>query len=147
MNSYLLVYLTHRIPVMLLLLGVIVHVVMVWRARGKSSAILQEKLRRTRVISLPVFSLLAASLPITGVVLSSMAGWPLSDQWLMLSIILFPLVFVFGGLLYRSLTLWQAQLSDQPGVTSSQQGAALLWVGLLLAVLLMTSLLMMVKPL
>ena len=147
MNSYLMLYLTHRIPVMLVTFGVIAHIVIVWRARSKTTLVLQEKLRRTRVISMPIFALLTLSIPVTGVGLTHMAGWPLSQKWLMVSIIMYPLLFVFGGFLYRSLTGWQAQLNSSQSAGASQQKAALLWVTLLLAVLFTIELLMMMKPL
>ena len=52
-----------RIPAILLLLGVIAHIVIVWRAKGKEPAVLQQKLQRTRAISLPVFALFVKHQP------------------------------------------------------------------------------------
>ena len=85
MDSYLTLRLSHGIPAILLMLGVIAHIVIVWRAKGKEPAVLAEKLRRTRMISLPIFTLLAVTLPITGWWLSHLSGRPLSQKWLMLS--------------------------------------------------------------
>ena len=86
MDSYLVLRISHSVPAVLLLLGVLAHIIIVWRAKGKGSAVLAEKLRRTRVISLPIFTALAATLPITGWWLSHLSGRPLSQKWLMISI-------------------------------------------------------------
>ncbi len=94
---------SHSVPAVLLLLGVLAHIIIVWRAKGKGSAVLAEKLCRTRVISLPIFTVLAATLPITGWWLSHLSGRPLSQKWLMISIALLPLLFIFGGFFYSNL--------------------------------------------
>ena len=107
---------------------------------------ISEKLRRTRVISLPVFALLALSLPITGWWMTHLSGLPLSQKWLMLSIALLPLLFIFGGFLYSNLSRWQLQLAQQKSASARDQGLALLWAILVFVILLATSALMGAKP-
>ena len=145
MDSYLTLRLSHGIPAILLMLGVIAHIVIVWRAKGKEPAVLAEKLRRTRMISLPIFTLLAVTLPITGWWLSHLSGRPLSQKWLMLSIALLPLLFVFGGFLYSNLSRWQLELANKQSTSGRDQGFAVLWAGLVLLILLGTSALMEAK--
>lgn len=147
MESYLILRISHSVPAVLLLLGVLAHILIVWRARGKEPAVLAEKLRRTRVISLPVFTLLAVSLPVTGWWLTHLSGRPLSQKWLMISIALLPLLFIFGGFLYRNLSRWQTQLGQQQNASARQQGFALLWAVLVFLILLATSAVMGAKPL
>ena len=90
MQSYLLLRIAHGLPAILLLLGVLAHAFMLWKAwRGGDAAVLQRKLRRTRVISLPLLGVLALSLPVSGWWLVHGAGWPLGQLWLLLSAILF----------------------------------------------------------
>lgn len=146
MENYLVLRISHSVPAVLLLLGVLAHIIIVWRARGKGPVILAEKLRRTRVISLPVFALLALSLPITGWWMTHLSGLPLSQKWLMLSIALLPLLFIFGGFLYSNLSRWQLQLAQQKSASARDQGLALLWAILVFVVLLATSALMGAKP-
>ncbi|WP_205341856.1 DUF2269 family protein [Denitrificimonas caeni] len=147
MDSYLVLRISHGVPAILLILGVIAHIVIVWRARAKQPEVLQEKLRRTRVISLPIFTVLAASLPATGWWLSHLSGLPLSQTWLMLSIALLPLLFIFGGFLYNNLTRWQTQLRSQHNASGRQQVFAVLWAVLVVLILLAISALMGAKPL
>ena len=66
MENYLLLRIGHSVPAVLLLLGVLAHIIIVWRATTKEPSVLAQKLRRTRNISLPAFALLAVSLPISG---------------------------------------------------------------------------------
>ena len=146
MENYLALRIGHSVPAVLLLLGMLAHIVIVWRAKGKGAAVLQQKLRRTRVISLPAFALLALSLPISGWWMTHLSGLPLSQKWLMISIALLPLLFIFGGLLYGNLTRWQALLASQQNTSSRQQVFAVLWAVLVLLVLLATSALMGAKP-
>jgi len=136
----------HSVPAVLLMLGLIAHIVIVWRAKGKEPAVLQQKLQRTRAISLPIFALLALSLPITGWWMTHITGLPLSQKWLMISIALLPLIFIFGGLLYGNLSRWQTQVAAQQSTGARQQGLALVWALLILVVLLATSALMGAKP-
>ena len=146
MDNYLVLRIAHSVPAVLLLLGVIVHIVIVWRAKGKQPAVLAQKLHRTRVISMPVFAILALTLPISGWWMAHLAGWPLSQKWLMISIALLPLIFVFGGFLYSNLSRWQIQLANKQSASSSDQVFALLWALLVLLLLLATSALMGAKP-
>ena len=147
MDSYLALRIGHSVPAVLLMLGLIAHIVIVWRAKGKEPAVLAQKLHRTRVISLPVFAILALTLPISGWWMAHLAGWPLSQKWLMISIALLPLVFIFGGFLYSNLSRWQIQLANKQSASASDQVFALLWAVLVLLLLLGTSALMGAKPL
>lgn len=147
MESYLALRISHGVPAVLLILGVIAHIVIVWRAKGKEPAVLAQKLRRTRMISLPVFTVLAASLPITGWWMTHLSGLPLSQKWLMLSIALLPLLFIFGGFLYNNLSRWQLQLANQQSASRRQQLFAVLWAVLVLLLLLAISAVMGAKPL
>lgn len=147
MDNYLALRIGHSVPAVLLMLGLIAHIVIVWRAKGKEPAVLAQKLHRTRVISLPVFAVLALTLPISGWWMAHLAGWPLSQKWLMISIALLPLIFVFGGFLYSNLSRWQIQLANKQSASSSDQVFALLWAVLVLLLLLVTSALMGAKPL
>ena len=147
MDNYLALRIGHSVPAVLLMLGLIAHIVIVWRAKGKEPAVLAQKLHRTRVISLPVFAILALTLPISGWWMAHLAGWPLSQKWLMISIALQPLIFIFGGFLYSNLSRWQLQLANKQNASSSEQVFALLWAVLVLLLLLGTSALMGAKPL
>lgn len=147
MDNYLALRIGHSVPAILLMLGLIAHIVIVWRAKGKEPAVLAQKLHRTRVISLPVFAVLALTLPISGWWMAHLAGWPLSQKWLMISIALLPLIFVFGGFLYSNLSRWQIQLANKQSASTSDQVFALLWAVLVLLLLLGTSALMGAKPL
>lgn len=146
MESYLTLRIAHSVPAVLLMLGLLAHIVIVWRAKGKEPAVLQQKLQRTRVISLPLFALLAVSMPITGWWMTHMTGLPLSQKWLMISIALLPLIFIFGGFLYGNLSRWQLQLANKQKTSGRRQVFALLWAVLILLVLLATSALMGAKP-
>ena len=55
MDNYLLLKIAHSLPGLLLLLGLLAHIFMLWKAnRGGDAAVLQRKLRRIRLISLPL---------------------------------------------------------------------------------------------
>ncbi len=110
MEHYLLIRVLHALPGILLLLGVLTHAFMLWKAwRGGDKAVLQRKLQRTRTISLPVFAVLALSLPVTGWWMVNLAGWPLSQLWLLLGSSLFAVLMIVGLLLLGRLGAWQAQ--------------------------------------
>ncbi|MBD9656947.1 DUF2269 family protein [Pseudomonas sp. PDM12] len=110
MEHYLLIRVLHALPGILLLLGVLAHAFMLWKAwRGGDKAVLQRKLQRTRTISLPVFAVLALSLPVTGWWMVNLAGWPLSQLWLLLGSSLFAVLMIVGLLLFGRLGAWQAQ--------------------------------------
>ena len=86
------------------------HAFMLWKAwRGGDKAVLQRKLQRTRTISLPVFAVLALSLPVTGWWMVNLVGWPLSQLWLLLGSSLFAVLMIVGLLLFGRLGAWQAQ--------------------------------------
>lgn len=109
MEHYPLLKMLHMLPGILLLIGVPVHLFMLWKAsRSGDAAVLQRKLKRTRLISLPVLGLLALSLPVTGMALVGIVGWPLSQTWLLLSSVLFVVLMVVGLLLTGRLGAWQA---------------------------------------
>ncbi|MDY7218433.1 DUF2269 family protein [Denitrificimonas sp. JX-1] len=146
MEHYLALRIGHSVPAVLLMLGLLAHIVIVWRAKGKKPEILQEKLYRTRVISLPVFTLLAVSVPITGWWMTHLSGLPLSQKWLMLSIALLPLIFIFGAFLYSNLSRWQLQLINKEPTRGRDQIFAVIWAVLILIVLLAISALMGAKP-
>lgn len=110
MEHYLLIRILHALPGILLLLGVLAHAFMLWKAwRGGDMAVLQRKLQRTRTISLPLFAALALSLPVTGWWMVNLAGWPLSQLWLLLGSSLFGVLMIVGLLLLGRLGAWQAQ--------------------------------------
>jgi len=110
MEHYLLIRVLHALPGILLLLGVLAHAFMLWKAwRGGDKAVLQRKLQRTRTISLPVFAVLALSLPVTGWWMVNLVGWPLSQLWLLLGSSLFAVLMIVGLLLFGRLGAWQAQ--------------------------------------
>jgi uncharacterized membrane protein len=109
MEHYLLFKILHSAIAVLLPLGVIAHILMLWKAQKRGDlAVLQRKVRRTRLMSLPVFAVLAATLPVSGFYLVHIAGWPLSQLWLLLSTGLFIVLFVVGLLLSGRLAAWEA---------------------------------------
>lgn len=109
MEPYLLLKIAHSLPAALLLLGVLAHAFMLWKAqRSGDSAVLARKLRVTRLYSLPALGVLALSLPVSGWWLVHGAGWPLGQLWLLLSAILFALLVLVGLLLHGRLGAWQA---------------------------------------
>jgi uncharacterized membrane protein len=55
-----------------------------------------------------LLGLLALSLPVTGMALVGIVGWPLSQTWLLLSSVLFVVLMVVGLLLTGRLGAWQA---------------------------------------
>ena len=108
MEHYLLLRILHGLPGILLLLGVLAHAFMLWKAwRNGDKAVLQRKLQRTRTISLPVFALLALSLPVTGWWMVNLAGWPLGLTWILLGSTLFGVLMIVGLLLAERLGRWQ----------------------------------------
>ncbi|WPC04949.1 DUF2269 family protein [Pseudomonas benzenivorans] len=145
MEPYQLLKIAHGLPAILLLLGVPAHVVMLWKAaRGGDAAVLQRKLRRTRLISLPLLGLLALSLPLSGWWLVDLAGWPLGQTWLLASNLLFVVLLLCGLLLAGRLKAWQA-LGEAPAPAGLLRLSAL-YAGLGLLVLLLILGLMGAKP-
>lgn len=134
MEHYSLLKVAHSLPAILLLLGVLAHVFMLGKAaRSGDAALLQHKLRRTRLISLPLLGLLALSLPVSGWWLVNLAGLPLSQTWLLGSSVLFAVLALVGLLLAGRLNAWQA-LGDAPAparllrLTGAYAGMVLLLV-------------------
>ena len=145
MEHYPLLKMLHMLPGIVLLLGGLAHVFMLWKAsRSGDAAILQRKLKRTRLISLPVLGLLALSLPVTGWWLVDLAGLPLSQTWLLASSVLFGVLVVFGLLLNGRLAAWQA-LGESPAPANLKRRAAVYAV-LIVVLLLVIMGLMGAKP-
>jgi uncharacterized membrane protein len=145
MEHYQLLKLAHSLPGILLLLGVLAHVLMLWKAaRGGDAQVLQRKLRRTRSISLPLLGLLALTLPVSGWWLVDLAGWPLGQTWLLASSLLFAVLVVGGLLLSGRLSAWQA-LGEAPAPARLLRFTAA-YAGLILLVLLLILGLMGAKP-
>ena len=145
MEHYPLLKMLHMLPGILLLVGVLVHLFMLWKAsRGGDAAILQRKLKRTRLISMPVLGLLALSLPVTGWLLVDLIGLPLSQTWLLLSSVLFAVLMVAGLLLAGLLSTWQA-LNGAPA-SKRLLGFCAAYAGLIVLLLLVIMGLMGAKP-
>lgn len=145
MEHYPLLKMLHMLPGILLLVGVPVHLFMLWKAsRSGDNAVLQRKLKRTRLISLPVLGLLALSLPVTGWLLVDLVGWPLSQTWLLLSSVLFAVLMLIGLLLVGRLGAWQA-LNGAPA-PKRLLGFCATYAGLIMLLLLVIMGLMGAKP-
>jgi uncharacterized membrane protein len=145
MEHYQLLKVAHSAPGILLLLGVLAHVFMLWKAaRVGDAAVLQRKLKRTRLISLPVLGLLALSLPVSGWWLVNLAGFPLGLTWLLASSVLFGVLVLVGLLLNGRLAAWQA-LGDSPAPANLLRLCAV-YAGLLVLLLLVIMGLMGAKP-
>jgi uncharacterized membrane protein len=109
MDNYLLLKIAHSLPAVLIFVGLLVHVLMLFKAaRSGDALVLQRKLRRTRMISLPLLGVLALSLPVTGMWMVKDAGLPLGQLWLLLSSCLYVLLMLLGLLLAGRLGAWQA---------------------------------------
>lgn len=114
MEHYPLLKMAHSLPGILLLLGLLAHFFMLWKAhRSGDRAVLQRKLRNTLRFSLPALGLLALSLPVSGWWLVHLAGWPLGQTWLLASSMLFAVLMLFLLLLAGRLVAWLA-LNGQP---------------------------------
>jgi len=145
MEHYPLLKIAHSLPGILLLLGLLAHVFMLWKAaRVGDAAVLQRKLKRTRLISLPVFGLLALSLPVSGWWLVNLAGFSLGQSWLLASSLLFGLLVLCGLLLNGRLAAWQA-LGDSPAPVRLLRFCGV-YAGLLVLLLLAIMGLMGAKP-
>lgn len=145
MERYQLLYIAHAVLAILVTLGLIAHMVILWRARRQGdAAVLQQKLRRTRLISLPLLAVLALLLPFTGWWLAHLAGWPLGQLWLLASSLLFLLLLPLGLLLAGRLRVWQA-LGDTPAPPRLPR-FALVYAGLILLILVAIMGLMGAKP-
>ena len=145
MDNYLLLKIAHSLPGLLLLLGLLAHIFMLWKAnRSGDAAVLQRKLQRTRLISLPLLGVLALSLPVSGWALVNLVGWPLGQTWLLASSVLFVGVLLFGLLLAGRLAAWQA-LAGSPAPASLLRFTAV-YAGLIVVLLLAIMGLMGAKP-
>lgn len=144
MDHYPLLKMLHSIPAILLLVGILAHVFMLWKAaRGADSAVLTRKLQRTRTISLPVLALLALSLPLTGWWMVSLAGLPLSQTWLLLSSVLFVLLVPLTLLLAGRLATWQTAGAS---AAASVPRLSAIYAGLIVLLVLVIMGLMGAKP-
>ncbi len=145
MEHYQLLNITHAALAILLTLGLIAHIAMLWKAWRKADpAVVQRKLRRTRLMSLPLLAVLGLLLPATGGWMAHLAGLPLGQLWLLASSILFlvlvPLTLLLGG----RLRAWQA-LGDAPASVALPR-LALVYAGLILLILVAIMGLMGAKP-
>ena len=145
MEHYQLLSILHAALAILLTLGLIAHIAMLWKAwRRADAAVLQQKLRRTRRISLPLLTVLALLLPASGWWLAHLAGFPLGQLWLLASSLLFLLLVPLGLLLSGRLRAWQA-LGDTPAPARLPR-FALVYAGLMLLMLIVIMGLMGAKP-
>ena len=145
MEHYQLLNITHAALAILLTLGVIAHIVILWKAwRTADTAVLQQKLRRTRLISLPLLAVLGLLLPLSGWWLVHLAGWPLGQLWLLASSVLFLILVPLGLLLGGRLRDWQT-LSDAPAPARLPR-FALVYAALILLILVAIMGLMGAKP-
>lgn len=147
MDHYLTVRIVHGAAAVLLILGLLVHLFLLWRARTAEPVVLERKLRRTRLFSLPLFALLWLSLPVSGWWLTHWAALPLSQLWLLVSILLLPVFVPFWFLLSGNLRRWQRLAAAKQKASGKQQVFALVWTLIVLALLLAISGLMGAKPL
>lgn len=145
MEHYLLLKIVHAASAVLLLLGVLAHLLMLWRAvRRGEPAVLARKLRNTRRFSSPALALVALSLPVTGWWLAHIVGWPLGQLWLLgSSLLLLPLLLVWL-LLDGRLRAWIA-LGESPAPAGLQR-LTLIYGLLLVVILLVLFSLMGAKP-
>lgn len=144
MEHYLLLRIAHAAIAVLVLLGLLAHIFMLWKASRRGDAeVLQRKLGNTRRFSLPALALLTASLPLTGWWMAHLAGWPLGQLWLLLSSVLLLVLLVLGLLLAGRLRAWQ--LTAHPAPANVPRLAAIC-AGLMVLVLLAIFGLMGAKP-
>lgn len=145
MEHYQLLNIVHAALAILLTLGLIAHIVMLWKAwRRADPSVLQQKLRRTRLMSLPLLALMALLLPVTGWWLAHMAGFPLGQLWLLASSILFLVLVPLGLLLNGRLRAWQG-LGEAPAPASMPR-FTLIYAALILLILVAIMGLMGAKP-
>ena len=145
MEHYQLLNIGHVALAILLTLGLIAHIVMLWKAwRQADPTVLQQKLRRTRLMSLPLLAVLGLLLPVTGGWMAHLAGLPLGQLWLLASSVLFlalvPLVLLLAG----RLRVWSG-LGDAPAPAKLPR-FALVYAGLILLILIAIMGLMGAKP-
>lgn len=146
MEHYLTVRIVHGAAAVLLMLGLLAHIIMLWRTRKADSEVLARKLRRTRRMSLPLFGLLWLSIPVSGWWLTHWAAIPLDQRWLLISIALLPAFVPFALLLVGNLGHWQRLATAKQQASGKHQVFALVWALILLVLLLAISGLMGAKP-
>jgi uncharacterized membrane protein len=135
----------HSLPGILLLLGLLAHCFMLWKARRKGdAAVLQRKLRNTLRYSFPALGLLALSLPVSGWWLVHLAGFPLGQTWLLLSSLLFAVLVLFALLLAGRLAAWLALGTTPPSSLLLRLASA--YVVMIFILLLVIMALMGAKP-
>ena len=145
MEHYPLLKMAHMLPGILLLVGLLAHVFMLWKAaRAGDALVLQRKLKRTRLISLPLLGLLALTLPVSGWWLVHLGGFSLGQTWLLVSSVLFAVLVILGLLLAGRLGAWQA-LGGAPATARLLRFSAA-YAGLILLLLLAIMGLMGAKP-
>ncbi|MFI8480255.1 DUF2269 family protein [Pseudomonas sp. NPDC078700] len=145
MEHYQLVKIVHSAVGVLLLLGLLAHVFMLWKAqRSGDAAVLQRKLKRTRFISMPVLGLLALTLPFSGYWMVDMTGLPLSQMWLLASSVLFAVLVILGLLLSGRLRVWLA-LGETPA-SAGLKRFCMAYAALIIIVLIAIMGLMGAKP-
>ena len=145
MEHYALLKIAHSLPGILLLLGLLAHCFMLWKAHRRGDpAVLQRKLRNTLRFSLPALGLLALSLPVSGWWLVHLAGFPLGQTWLLLSSLLFAVLVLFVLLLAGRLAAWLALGATPPSRLLLRLSSAYALIILLLLLLIMA--LMGAKP-
>ena len=107
--DYLTIKIIHSATSALLLLGLIAHIFMLFKAaRSQDAAVLARKLGNTRRFSAPALAVIGLSLPVTGWFLVNMAGFALSQLWLLLSAILMVVLVLLYVLLVQRLRVWAA---------------------------------------
>lgn len=138
MEHYSLLKMAHSLPGILLVLGLLAHFFMLWKANRKGDVVvLQRKLRNTLRFSLPALALLALSLPVSGWWLVHLAGLPLGQTWLLLSSLLFAVLVLFILLLAGRLAAWLALGATAPSslLLRLASGYAVMILLLLLAIM------------
>lgn len=115
MEHYLTLKIVHSALGAVLLLGVLAHIFMLFKAaRSGDAAILQRKLGRTRRLSMPLQGLVALLLPLSGWWLVHLAGFSLGQLWLLVSSILMLVLVVLYLLLAGRLRAWAEGVASAP---------------------------------
>lgn len=146
MEYYLPIRILHGLAAVLLIIGLPVHLLIIWKAwRAADPSRLAHKLRNSWRYSVPAFALALFSLPLSGWWMVDLAGWPLGSTWLLLSSILYIPLAIAGLLLARHLYTWQALGEQSPPRRLLRQ--CLLYSGSAIFLLLAIAALMGSKPL
>ena len=145
MEQYLLFRVFHGVLGVVLLLSVLAHGFVLWKAWSQGDVVaLQRKLKRTRTISLPILALLTLTLPVTGWWMINMVGWPLGQSWMLLGVSLFVILMIVGMLLAGRLRYWQILSVGQ--VPARLLRFIVTYAALLVFLLLAIMLVMSTKP-